>query len=136
MTYLETVAFIRGIAETVNTNGDFVHGRRVDGSAAYDGNFPMILLEPFITSKDLVKGSAVANISLGFLFKDAAENTPEQREVIISQADAMCSAFEAELLESSVDTGIVRESPFYLLFAGTVSGYLLSFTITSKISSC
>jgi hypothetical protein len=136
MNYLETVAFIRGIASDINPNGTFTHGRRVDGSGQYDGSFPQILLEPFITSKDLVKGIATANISLGFMFQDDATNTPEQREVIIGLADALCTTFEARLYNSQVDTGIVRETPFYMIFSGTVSGYLLSFTITSKISAC
>lgn len=136
MTYLETVNFIRDIADSINPNGTFTHGRRVDGSAEYAGPFPQILLEPFINSKDLVRGVSTSNISLGFMFQDAATNTPEQREIIIGMADELCSEFEKQLLNSKVDTGVVRETPFYMIFSGTVSGYLLSFTITSKISAC
>ena len=136
MTYLETVSFIRNIATSINPTGTFTHGRRVDGSAEYDGAFPQILLEPFIVSKDLGKATATCNISLGFLFQDAAENTAAQRETIIGLADTLCTEFESELFESSYDIGVVRESPFYLIFSGTVSGYLLSFTLTSKIASC
>ena len=53
MTYLETVELIRATAITVNPTGTFIHGRRVDGSLAYDGHYPQILLEPFTTKASL-----------------------------------------------------------------------------------
>jgi len=97
MNYLETVEFIRVLANEVNPTGKFIHGRRVDGSGEYAGNFPQILLEPFITSDDLVRATSTANISLGFMFQDSASNSMEQREELIGKADVLVRAFLKEL---------------------------------------
>lgn len=136
MTYLEQVALIRSLAIEVNPTGTFIHGRRVDGSLAYDGYFPQILLEPFTINIDLEKATETANMSLGFLLKDAAENNAEKREVIIGEADVLCSAFIKSLEAKKVDVSNVVARPFYNIFAGVVSGYLLTFNLTSKRSAC
>jgi len=47
MTYLAVVALIRTVSETVNPNGTFIHGSRLDGSKSYGDKYPVILLEPF-----------------------------------------------------------------------------------------
>lgn len=136
MTYLESVSLIREAAIAVNTTGTFIHGRRVDGSLAYDGHYPQILLEPFTVNIDLEKSVEVAAMSLGFLLKDAAENNAEAREVIIGEADVLCTAFLKELETKHVDISNIVARPFYNIFAGVVSGYLLTFNLTSKRSAC
>ena len=136
MTYNESVALIRNIAVEINPTGTFIHGRRVDGSLAYDGFYPQILLEPFTVSVDLEKATETANMSLGFLLKDAAENNAEKREIIIGEADVLCTAFIKELETKHVDVSNIVARPFYNIFAGVVSGYLLTFNLTSKRSAC
>lgn len=136
MTYLDTVELIRSLSIQVNEPGTFIHGRRVDGSLAYDGNFPQILLEPFTVNIDLEKATETANMSLGFLLKDAAENNAAAREIIIGEADVLCSAFITALETKHVDVSNVVARPFYNIFAGVVSGYLLTFNLTSKRSAC
>ena len=136
MTYIESVALIRNIAVEINPTGTFIHGRRVDGSLAYDGFYPQILLEPFTVSVDLEKATETANMSLGFLLKDAAENNAEKREIIIGEADVLCTAFIKALETKHVDVSNIVARPFYNIFAGVVSGYLLTFNLTSKRSAC
>lgn len=136
MTYLSTVALIRSLSIAVNPTGTFIHGRKVDGSLAYDGHFPQILLEPFTVSIDLEKATETANMSLGFLLKDAAENNAEKKEEIIGEADVLCSAFIKALESERVDVSNIIARPFYNIFAGVVSGYLLTFNLTSKRSAC
>lgn len=136
MTYLETISLIRELSIGVNPTGTFIHGRKVDGSLAYDGHFPQILLEPFTISIDLEKATETANMSLGFLLKDAAENNAEKKEEIIGEADVLCTEFIKALEAESVDVSNVVARPFYNIFAGVVSGYLLTFNLTSKRSAC
>jgi len=136
MTYLETVELIRELSIEVNPTGTFIHGRRVDGSLAYDGHFPQILLEPFTVSIDLEKATETANMSLGFLLKDSAENNAANREIIIGEDDVLCTAFIKALELKHVDISNIVARPFYNIFAGVVSGYLLTFNLTSKRSAC
>ena len=136
MTYLETVTLIRSLAIQVNPTGTFIHGRRVDGSLAYDGHYPQILLEPFTTNLSGENGTQTANMSLGFMFKDAAENNAEARELIIGEADVLCTAFIAALEAASVGVENMVTRPFYNIFAGVNSGYLLTFNFISKRASC
>jgi len=136
MTYLETVALIRSVALEVNPSGEFIHGTRVDGSLQYDKPNPLILLEPFTINIDTVSNNDTTNISLGFMFKDSASSSVEEREVIIGNADELCSEFITEIQTRSVDIQNVRATPFYRVFAGVLSGYLLTFNLVSRRSAC
>ena len=136
MTYLQIVSLIRGICETVNPNGTFIHGRRLDGSLSYGDKYPVILLEPVTDTIDTTNDIEVANISMGFMMKDTQESSLAKQEVLIGQADVLRRAFQDLIKVESIDVSIFRGTPFYRIFAGVNTGYLLTFTITSKTVTC
>lgn len=136
MTYLQTVDLIQSICESINPTGTFIHGRRVDGSLAYDDQMPQIHLYPFITTPDLNNGFDSSNITMGFWQQGAAELSPEESKEKIAAADVMTRAFLVALNNSSVDLSNIRMEPGYNLFTAILTGYTLTFTIISKTSSC
>ena len=136
MNYQEVVDLIRDVAGDTNPNGNFVHGMRVDGSLEYSGKFPLILLEPFVVNINTVTDIDTINISLGFLFQDGPASSPEEREAIISNADTLCMAYLRELETRSVDIENARATPFYRVFQGVLSGYLLTFNLITKRTRC
>ena len=136
MTYLGVVALIRSIAETVNPNGTFIHGSRIDGSKSYGDHYTVILLEPFPDTIDNYSNVETSSISLGFMFQDKPESSIEEQEILIGEADVLRRSFQDAILLEAVDISRFRANPFYRIFAGVNSGYLLTFDITNKTVTC
>jgi hypothetical protein len=136
MTYVQTVDLIESICNTVNASGTFIHGRRTDGSLAYPDPMPQIHLYPFITVPDLINGFDSSNIQMGFWQHGAAELSMAENKAKIAAADVMTRAFLVALNESRVDLSNIRMEPAYNMFPAILTGYMLTFTITSKTSSC
>lgn len=136
MTYLSVVALIRRIAKVVNPTGTFVHGKRVDGAMTYADHYPVILLEPFPDTIDTLTDIETTSITMGFMFQDTADSSVEQQEVLIGEADEMRREFQDLLKVEALDLSVFRATPFYRIFAGINTGYLLTFTITNKTVTC
>lgn len=130
MSYQQTVNEIRDAAESVNPTGRFIHGRIVDASQQNHGTYPLIVLYPFQTRPGVdPEFFNNSDILMGFWQQDSAVSTPEDREAIIAQMDALSDAFIAAIeLNSQVRfSGLVKEAQ-YFMYQGTLSGYAIRFT--------
>lgn len=137
MTYEQTVTLIETIAKQVNPNGVFSHGRRLDATLDYDKQMPQIHLYPWITTPDLTNGFDGSNIVMGFWTAGGQELSPEQNKEKISEADTMARAFLHALKETeAIDVTGIRMEPGYNLFIAQLTGYTVTFTLTSKTSTC
>lgn len=134
MTYQGTVDLIRNLAYLVNPNGLFIHGRRSDGSLEYPNVFPQIHLYPLRQSVDINNGNVISEALLFFWQQDSPESSNEEREAIIAQMDVLSINFLALLNNEIIGLSNARKTPEYRQLAGTVSGYGLAFTLSSKIS--
>jgi hypothetical protein len=129
MSYQTTVNIIRDIANAVNTEGRFIHGRRIDASQSYDGMYPLIVMYPF---QSIEKGSTVeSSLLIGFFKQDSTDSSPEQREEIIQEMYELSKAFTDALFDIDVasTTDLIKE-PQYQMYQGTMSGYAVKFTFT------
>lgn len=130
MSYKSTVSIIRDVSNLVNSNGSFIHGRRIDASNKYDGKFPLIVLYPFMITKgvdpDFIDSSSIL---MGFYMQDDVASSPEERETIIELMDILSDNFLGELASYKLSRiqGLVKE-PLYQFHQGTVSGMAIRFT--------
>ena len=136
MTYLDVVTLIRRISKVVNPTGTFVHGKRVDGAQTYSDHYPVILLEPFPDTIDKTQDIETTSLTMAFMFQDSPSSSVEEQEVLIGQADVMRREFQDLLYVEALDLSVFRGTPFYRIFAGVNTGYLLTFTITNKTVTC
>lgn len=140
--YQKLVDYIRDTAkrDEVNPHGFFMHGRRSDASLNFDKPQPYIDLYPFTSTLDNNnKSIATHNIIMGFYKQDTPDTTVEQREEIISDMDVLSDKFIKHLdSDDDIDIEItnVRKEPFYRGFAGTLSGYAITFTAKTHASLC
>jgi len=138
MAYKYVVDTLRDISEDINPNGTFIHARRWDFSVDYDKPFPQVHLYPIQT--EVNTDNAVIerhSILLGFAYQDTPESSNEEREGLIEKADILCRSFIAELLNGEgYETINFRSEPFYRDMSGTLSGYLLRFTMITSESIC
>ena len=130
MSYQQTVNEIRNAARTVNPNGRFDHGRHVDLSQMFEGDYPFIYLYPINTSPGVDPEFIDTNtILLGFWKQDKAESSNEEREKIISDMDALSTAFLEQIAElKGTRITAVSKEPQYQMYQGTLSGFALRFT--------
>lgn len=133
MNYQDIVNTIRNTATAINLTGSFVHGRRSDGSLEYDKPFPQIHLMPLRSTFDIQNDIVKHDIVIMFWGQDSPESSNDKRELIIAQMDLLSSNFINSLNSlSNISLSNVLKTPEYRQLAGTVSGYGLSFTLTSK----
>lgn len=133
MSYQSVVDIIRATAQTVNPAGFFVHGRRSDVTLHHNQPMPQISLLPVSTVADLGNDTERHTITMGFFRQDTPETSELEREAIIAEMDALSDSFLSNLFEiKTVQVGTVRKTPEYRQFAGTLSGYGVSFEITTK----
>jgi len=130
LSYKTTVNIIREAVNTVNTDGSFIHGRRIDASQNYDGMFPMVVLYPFQISKAIEPNFIdSSSLLMGFFMQDKPDSSMEEREELVSLMDNLSDAF-INLLEGNDlvrVTGLVKE-PQYQVYSGTMSGFAIRFT--------
>jgi hypothetical protein len=138
MTYQQTVTLLQNICEGINPTGSFVHGRRADASLEYAGHFPQVHLYPFTVNIDTQETYfETCEILMAFWLQDSPETSLEQRRELITQADALCRNFIKQLLATqAVQISNLRTEPQYRTLSATLSGYALSFTLSSKTSVC
>lgn len=130
MSYQTTVNEIRAAANNVNPTGRFDHGRYVDLSQGFDGEYPIIYLYPLnINPSHEPEFIDSSTVLMGFFQQDKPDTSNEERESIISEMDILSEAFIDSLSESKhvKITGKSKE-PQYQMYQGTLSGFALRFT--------
>ena len=133
MSYQAAVNIIRDTAVSVNPAGFFVHGRRSDVTTHHDKPMPQIFLLPLRHTTDLANDVERFTVTMGFFRQDTPETSEEQREEIIAEMDVLSSAFVSALYEfNTIQMGAVTKTPEYRQFAGTLSGYGISFELIMK----
>lgn len=136
--YLQAVNLIRSIAEAINTSGFFTHARNFDNSLNFDEDGAQIVLFPLSKTIDQSNNYFEQyNCAMAFLLQDAPDSTPEQRELIINDADNLLRLFA--LASNGIDgytfsTFNVRTE--YRINAGTYSGLLVNFTLSLSVDVC
>jgi hypothetical protein len=129
MSYASTIQEIRTAANAVNPNGRFSHGRHVDLSQMYEGDYAMIYLYPININKSVDPDFIDTNtILLGFFMQDKPHSTNEERESIIALMDTLSDEFLSVLNEmKAVKVSSVSKEPQYQMYQGTLSGFALRF---------
>ena len=138
MSYRAVNDTIKAVAEAVNPDGLFVACRTWDASLEFNDGSPQIFLYPMQASIDMTNHYYESySVTMGFYFQDAPDSTNEQRDSIIESADVLTRIFLATLypLDGIEITGI-RAEPVFRDYAGTYSGYALSFTLGTTTNLC
>ncbi len=133
MTYNEFVNMIKEVAESVNTNGLFLHGRNFDLTLEFNQVFPQIHLYPF-TQTTPPDNIFIVNTqaTIGFWKMDGHEQSIEERQAIISEMDVLSLAFEDALrVKRGIQVMAIRREPQYLMYMGVLSGVALNININS-----
>lgn len=131
MSYQSTVNEIRAAAITaLNGTGRFDHGRHIDLSQKFSGDYPFIFLYPItVTPADSPDFIDKNNLLIGFWMQDSPESSTIQREQIIAHMDVLSTAFMIVLADDSmVRVTNVRKEPQYGMYAGTLSGFAIQLT--------
>lgn len=136
MGYLNIVETLKTAANRVNIAGTFCHGKRLDTSFVYDEPMPQIHLLPFTTTVDIPNDQDNSLIQMFFCFQDSPSSTPEERQVIIGEADKLADAFIAALTDMAIPITNVRKEPNYQSLSAVASGYLLFFNIITYRNPC
>jgi hypothetical protein len=113
--------------------GRFIHGRLMDFSNSYSGEYPLATLLPFTIADARSTADGTwdrVQLIVGFWQQDRPDTTPEEREEIIDAMDLLSDEFIDALQDSGGRriTGIQKE-PQYQMFQGTLSGFAVSFTL-------
>lgn len=133
-TYQRIVDEIRNASTVALDNvGRFMHGRIVDASRVYDGEYPLIVLYPFTIRKaDGEDNDAFdsTQLLLGFWKQDAPDTNELQREAIIAEMDTLSETFLDQLRDSSIiQISNIDKEPQYQFYQGTLSGFAVRFSI-------
>jgi hypothetical protein len=133
MTYNEFVILIKSVADSVNADGLFLHGRNFDLTLEFNKVFPQIHLYPFTQSINSDNTNIVnTQANVGFWVMDGHESTIEQRQSFIAQMDDLSLLFENELrTRSRIQVMTIRREPQYLMYMGVLSGVALNININS-----
>ena len=132
--YTDAIAIFKDIAETINPNGTFYHGRISDANLAIDRKpLPQIHVNPFRIQPSGAVDSA-PNILIAFLFQDSPNSTDTQRNDITNLADIMQRKFKQALNEQDVQVSNWEAEPFYKKFSGVISGMYVRFKLEYKSS--
>lgn len=130
MSYQQTVNEVRAAAIAVNPDGRFDHGRHVDLSQMFEGDYPFIYLYPFTIQDPAGEDFLVdSTLLVGFWMQDKPESTNAEREQLIAEMDVLSQAFLSKLKESKLVQIIGRPSrePQYSMYQGTLSGFAARF---------
>jgi hypothetical protein len=131
MAYQDTVNQIRAAATAALAGtGRFDHGRHVDISQKFDGDYPFIFLYPVtVNAADSPGFIDRNNVLIGFWMQDRPDSSTLQREVIIAQMDELSNLFlEALDANDKVRVSGIRKEPQYQMYQGTLSGFAIQFT--------
>lgn len=137
MGYQSIVTEIRTAAEAVNPTGTFVHGVKPMQSLEFGSPFPQIFLDPFdstmVDNKFNVENHSVM---IAFLDQDAPDSSVTEQEAILAAMDALANQFIITFNDNVGNVTQIKKQPAYRIFAGTVTGMILSFTCQTKIDLC
>lgn len=138
MSYLSTVDTIRAVAESLNPNGVFVHGRTWDASLEFNSPNCHIYLYPMTGLANLSNHYYERyDVVLGFFFQDAPDSSNDDREWTIAAADILARTFINNLNESDgIEISEAKFEPQFRKMAGTYTGYLLRFTFAGVEDLC
>lgn len=130
MSFQTTVNEIRSAANSaLDGTGRFDHGRHVDISQKFDGEYPFIFLYPVTVVRPDSPGFINrGNILIGFWMQDRPDTSTLERETIIAQMDELSDLF-LESIEANDKARItgVRKEPQYQMYQGTLSGFAVQF---------
>jgi len=137
--YIDFINVFKTIADEINQNGTFYHGRVSDANLAIDKlPLPQIHVYPFKVApinKNYGLDNA-PNILLAFIFQDSPNSSDTERDAIINLADTMQRAFRSKLDELSLDYTNYEAEPFFKQFSGVTSGMFVRFNMTLKVTAC
>lgn len=130
MSYQSTVNAIRTAAiAALDGAGRFDHGRHVDISQKFDGEYPFIFLYPVtVNAPDSPGFIDRSNLMIGFWMQDRPDTSTTERESIIAQMDALSNSFLAALDGDKVRMSGIRKEPQYQMYQGTLSGFAVQLT--------
>jgi hypothetical protein len=128
MTYSEVVTLIEQVANTVNANGVFFHGRNYDTSLEYGDVFPQIQLYPF-TQDNFGDNFKRNNLLISFLIEDSHDYTLAQRQALINQMDVLSLAFETQLRTQTVQIETIRREPQFMTLMGNLTGIAMRISL-------
>jgi hypothetical protein len=132
MTYNQVVTMIGEIANAINSDGIFLHGRTYDTTLGYDRLYPQIQLFPFSQSPENSNENIIRTTCLiGFFQVDSHENNLTQRQAIIAEMDDLARAFEDALRLQKIQIISLRREPQYLVQMGVVSGIAMEVVFQS-----
>lgn len=135
MTYKEIVTLIKTIAEAINPDGSFFHGRTYDTTLEFAAICPQIHLYPFTMQPEQSNYNIIrSELLIAFWKEDGHENTMAQREDIIAAMDDLCVLFEAAIRATeNVQILSFRKEPQYLSQMGVVSGIACNISLHSAV---
>jgi hypothetical protein len=138
MSYHGVVNIIRTVAQTINPDGFFQHGRTWDASLNFDEGNPQIYLYPLQNSIDESNHYYETwSVVMGFFIQDTQDSSPAEREEIIKNADILQRQFTTALNQiEGIEVSAIRTEPKYRQMAGTYSGVLLNFTLGATTNIC
>jgi hypothetical protein len=123
--YAQTVAEFKAAAVAVNPSGRFDHGRTVDLSQQYDGDYPLIWLYPWNIQDPEDNGFLYRHpqMLVGFWELDKPHSSNEQRKEIIARMEVLKDAFITQLKSNNkIQVSSVVSEPLYQYHNGTVTG--------------
>ena len=137
--YIDFINVFKTIADEINPDGTFYHGRVSDANLAIDKlPLPQIHVYPFKVApinKNYGLDNA-PNILLGFIFQDSPNSSDTERDAIINEADIMQRAFRSKLDDLQIDYTRYEAEPFFKQFSGVTSGMFVRFNMTLKVTAC
>lgn len=138
MSYISAVNVIKAVAEAVNPDGIFVHGRTWDASLEFNNLDKQIFLYPFTGTVDMTNSYFENwNIVMGFYFQDTQDSTNEYRQDLIQNADILARLFLATIYPvEGINIESIRIEPRYRQMGGTYSGMILNFSLQTVTDLC
>lgn len=137
--YIDFINTFKAIADEINPNGTFYHGRASDANLAIDKlPLPQIHVYPFRvkTVNKLYSLDNAPNIMIAFIFQDSPHSNDTQRDAIVNEADVMQRAFRSKMDELELDYTNYEAEPFFKQFSGVTSGLFIRFSMNLKVSAC
>ena len=137
--YIDFINTFKAIADEINPNGTFYHGRASDANLAIDKlPLPQIHVYPFRvkTVNKLYSLDNAPNIMIAFIFQDSPHSNDTERDAIVNEADIMQRAFRSKMDELELDYTNYEAEPFFKQFSGVTSGLFIRFSMNLKVSAC
>lgn len=139
MSYQAVVTIIRNVAEAVNPNCFFEHGRKWDASLNFNEAPEQIYLYPLTApSVDLTNTFYEAwQCVMGFYVEDEPDSTPLNMESKLAALDSVTTEFLNTINDvEGIEIRGIRKEPNYRQMAGTYTGWIISFTLGATTDVC